>query len=572
VLKGTAQEAFKAGTQEPGLFDQHHYRWLTHASKICDRRQRGRSDASVVPFLDVCALELHTRHGRILRQQGGGANGVVDPLVLPFHRSQVSREFRGLERRTYAFCERHPFANTFVDASGDTESGGRGNVLGNKPGAANQCSETDVEGLTWHLETAKPTEGRPSVRAGGSRQTAASSSFGLRELQAGDRCSAVAVCITGHQRGHRKTASGEDGGGSRGGFSVYRSTSDSPLALIGEVFGGCSAQQDRASGEDADAICEGFCARENTSSPNNTIYPIVGVSSVFCPRARIGGAYPHTESHQSSFNNPLEGCRAECSKGRASDRCNREQCTTQPADHEPAARLQRRYKISSEYASASDEIDSSFRPAITLPRDHVERAQGDSYDRETSRGHAEPCSAHIEASLQLASLDGLSEAEVKAQQTSTVERRVSQIPSGQVAARIRSLEVLNAVPMPRHFQPAGHTRHARPHHQHPHVDDEPAVELIFPLHIRRFPRRTSTGSPVRPESPIHRSVPQEESYIHSPQPARSMPMLRDPLESEPRPEIGSLGISQNNQEGSGILSRDVPRASENPSTRRKSQP
>lgn len=571
MLKGTAQEALKAGTQEPSLFDQHRYRWLTHSSKICNRRQRGRSDASVVPFLDIWAIEFHKRHGRILRQRGGGENGVFDPLVLPFHRSQISRKFRGLERGTHAVCERHPFANTIDDASGDTEGGGRGDVLGNTPSAAYQGSKTDVEGLARYPEATRATEGRASSNADGSRQTAASSPFGLRELQAGDRRSAVAVCIAGYQRGYRKTTSGEDGGGSRG-FSVDGSACDSPLALIREVFGGCHAQQDRASEEDADAICQGgnsFCARENTSSPNNTIHPIVGVSSVFCPGARIGRAYPHTESHQSCFNNPLEQCRAECSKGRVSDRCNCEQCTTQPADHEPATRLQQRCKIN---AGTSDEIDSSFRPAITLPRDHVERARGDPHDRETSRGYAESCYAQNEASLPLASFDGLSEAEVKAQQTSTVERRVSQIPSGQVAARIRSLELLNAIPMPRHFQPAGHTRHARVHHQHPHVDDEPAVELIFPLHIRRFPRRTSTGFPVRPESPIHRSIPQEESYIHSPQPARSMPMLRSPLEAEPQPLTGSLGVSQNNQESPAINLGSARRPSEKSSTRRKSQP
>jgi hypothetical protein len=571
MLKGTAQEALKAGTQEPSLFDQHRYRWLTHESKICNRRQRGRSDASVVPFLDIWAIEFHKRHGRILRQHGGGENGVVDPLVLPFHRSQISTKFREFERGTHAICERHPFKNTIDDASGDTESGGQGDVLGDKPSAAYQGSKTDVEGLARYPETARATERRDSISAGGSRQTAASSSFGLRELRAGNRRSADAVCIPGHQRSNRKTASGEDGGGSRG-FAVDGSTSDSPLALTGESFGGWCAQQGRANCEDADAICErgeSFCARKTTSRPNTTIRTIVDVSSVFCPGARVGRACPYTESHQSCFNNPLEGCSAERSKGRASDRCTCGQYATQPADHEPATRLQQWCKI---HAGTSDEINSSFRPAITLPRDHVERTRGDSYDRETSRGYAESCSAQIEASFPLASFDGPSEAEVKAQQTSTVERRVSQIPSGQVAARIRSLELLNAVPTPRHFQPAGHTRHARVHPHHHHVDDEPTVELIFPLHVRRFPRRTSTGSPVRPGSPIHRSIPQEESYIHSPQPARSMPMLRDHPGAGSRPEAGSLAAQQSNQEASVITSGNTRRASENPSTRRKSQP
>jgi hypothetical protein len=162
MLKGTAQEALEAGTQEPSLFDQHRYRWLTHESKICNRRQRGRSDASVVPFLDIWAIEFHKRHGRILRQHGGGENGVVDPLVLPFHRSQISTKFREFERGTHAICERHPFKNTIDDASGDTESGGQGDVLGDKPSAAYQGSKTDVEGLARYPE-ARQLHHHPSV-------------------------------------------------------------------------------------------------------------------------------------------------------------------------------------------------------------------------------------------------------------------------------------------------------------------------------------------------------------------------------------------------------------------------
>jgi hypothetical protein len=560
-IVGTAQEAIEAGTQEPSLFDQHHYRWLTHASKICNRRQRGRSDAPVVPFLDIWALEFHKRHGRLLRQQVGGENGVVEPIVFPFHRSQISRKCRGFERGTHTLYERHPFADTIDNASGDTKSGDRGHVLGDRPGAANDCPETDVvEGLARYSEAARATERRAPCNASGPRQRSASSSFGLRELQAGDRRSADAVCIAGNQRDDRKTTSGEDGGANRG-FSIDGSTSDSPLALTGE---------------DADTLCKGgngFCARENTSSPNTTIRPIVGVSSVFCPGARSGRACPHVQSHQSCFNNSHEGRRLERSKGRASERCSCEQCANRSADYEPTTRrLQKRCTIRSEYASTSDESDSSSRPTITLPRDNVEWSGGHTCDHNTCRRHAEPCSTQIEASLPLASFDGLSEAEVKAQQTSTIERRVSQVPAGQVAARIRSLELMSAMPMPYYFRPAGHTRHARVHKPHRHVDNEPSVELVFPLHVRRFPRRTSTGSPYRPESPIHRSIPQEESYIHSPQPARSMPMLRDPSEPEPQPETVSLGASQNSHESPAITSEDSRHASENSFVRRKSRP
>jgi len=567
---GTAQEALKAGTQEPSIFDQHRYRWLTHASKICNRRQRGRSDASVVPVLDLWALEFHKRHGRLLRQQVGGANGVVNPIVLPLHRPQVSGKFRGLERGTHAVHERHSFKDTIDDASGDTKSGNRGDVVGHRSSAACKISKTDVEGLARHSEAARATERRrESSSADGPRQRAASSPFGLRELQTRDRRSADAVCVSRNQRGHRKTTSGEDGGGSRG-FSVDGSTYDFQIDLTGEVFGACCAQQDRACRKDAYEIrgaSGSVYARESTSRSNIAVLSVVGIAGVFCSGTRSGRACPNTKSDESRYNNPNEGARAECSKDRASERRSRKQGSTRSDNQEPTiCRFQQRCNIRSEYASTSDTIKSSFRPAVAIPRDHVERDGGDILDGLTCRGHAESCSAQTEDSSPLASLDGPSEA----QKVSAVERRVSQVPSGQVAARIRVLELMNAVPMPRHFQPAGQTRHAKVHHQHPHVDDEPAVELIFPLHVRQFPRRTSTGSPCRPESPIHRSIPQGEPHIHSPQPARSMPMLRDPPEAEPQSETRPLGISQNNQESPAMASGSVRRASDNSLTRRRS--
>ena len=200
-IVGIAQEALKTGAQESAIFDQHHYRWLTHASKICNRRQRGGSDASVVPFLDIWTLEFHKRHGRLLRQQVGGANGVVNPVVLPFHRTQVSRKFRGLKRGTHAICERYPVADTLDNTSDDTKSGDRGHVLGDRSSAAaSQCPKTYVvEGLARYPEAARGAERRASCRAVGSRQTTAPPLFSLRELQAGDRRSADAVCISGNQ-------------------------------------------------------------------------------------------------------------------------------------------------------------------------------------------------------------------------------------------------------------------------------------------------------------------------------------------------------------------------------------
>ncbi|KAM0717076.1 hypothetical protein Q7P37_006928 [Cladosporium fusiforme] len=132
-------------------------------------------------------------------------------------------------------------------------------------------------------------------------------------------------------------------------------------------------------------------------------------------------------------------------------------------------------------------------------------------------------------------LDGASETEDKAQQSTVEKRRPSQAKTvGQVANRVRELELKSAIPMPRHFQPSGHYRHMSKN-AHARLEKS-TVDLIFPLHVHRFPHRSSDGTPHRPETPIHRSVPDDQAYIHSPQPSRSMPMLKDPPEPEVKPE------------------------------------
>lgn len=141
-------------------------------------------------------------------------------------------------------------------------------------------------------------------------------------------------------------------------------------------------------------------------------------------------------------------------------------------------------------------------------------------------------------------LDGsLEEAESSRPRTLKRLRTPRQKPPSQVASRIRELELKNAIPMPKHFRPAGHTRHNHDHdsgnhRSQLHLDKKPNVDLIFPLRVRRFPRRDASGAPIRPETPLHRSVPEEEPYIHSPQPARSMPMLKDPPEHDSHPTPG----------------------------------
>lgn len=173
-------------------------------------------------------------------------------------------------------------------------------------------------------------------------------------------------------------------------------------------------------------------------------------------------------------------------------------------------------------------------------------------------------------------MDGVAE-EDKPRQPGPVGRNPFQRPTAQVASRIREYELKSAIPMPRHFRPAGHTRHDKDSRNHPwqlHRDEKPNVDLIFPLHVNRFPRRTSDGSPFRPETPLHRSIPEDEPYIHAPQPARSMPMLKDPPEHEPQPhpEPETLDTSRGNSDGFAVASRFGRRASKNFAVRRNSRP
>ncbi|GAB7332182.1 hypothetical protein MBLNU13_g04044t4 [Cladosporium sp. NU13] len=155
-------------------------------------------------------------------------------------------------------------------------------------------------------------------------------------------------------------------------------------------------------------------------------------------------------------------------------------------------------------------------------------------------------------------LDGsLEEAESSRPRTLKRLRTPREKPPGQVASRIRELELKNAIPMPKHFRPAGHTRHdhnrdSGNHRSQLHRDEKPNVDLIFPLRVHCFPRRDASGAPVRPETPLHRSVPEEEPIVHSPQPARSMPMLKDPPEHDshttPKPEIVNTSCGKPEEE------------------------
>jgi hypothetical protein len=58
------------------------------------------------------------------------------------------------------------------------------------------------------------------------------------------------------------------------------------------------------------------------------------------------------------------------------------------------------------------------------------------------------------------------------------------------------------------------------------------VQSVYPLHYKRFSRRTSSGLPLRkPETPLYRSEPDQDAFIHSPKPVRSFPALATPADT-----------------------------------------
>ena len=71
-------------------------------------------------------------------------------------------------------------------------------------------------------------------------------------------------------------------------------------------------------------------------------------------------------------------------------------------------------------------------------------------------------------------------------------------------------------------------------------------QIVYPLHYKRFVRRTSSGTPVRPDTPIYRSTVDATPVIHAPRPTRSIPVIRTPPDTllEPKPSLDSVKPSR----------------------------
>ncbi|PPJ53417.1 hypothetical protein CBER1_01023 [Cercospora berteroae] len=83
-------------------------------------------------------------------------------------------------------------------------------------------------------------------------------------------------------------------------------------------------------------------------------------------------------------------------------------------------------------------------------------------------------------------------------------------------------------------------------------DLEQPIPLVFPLHVRRFTRRTGKGY-LRPQTPLYRSCPGDDAEIHAPLPQRTIPMVRSPIERN----IAPAGNSPDNGLESELDQRSV---------------
>lgn len=557
-----AQEPLSAIVKaEAENFEELRYRWLTHASRLCDRRRRGDSDAPVVAFLDIWAIEHHKRKGEILQAEAAGACRVIDPLCLPPPFVQLRSGAGGFTVGSggYKFeCGPHSFRRhsvTTVDSvtEGNAKSGARGNIIGDQSRAV--TTSNNIHGETRYTE-AEELETRGPSDIHGSRHRAPTPSLAVRQVRIRNGRCTDTDCLSRsrNERVDSQTACCRNS--SRGRRSAAKSAStDRQRLVVGQVCCGCHRKEERGSG----------------GSPNSCYR-----HCKFCA-ARSSEAWPSDRSYDGTHSTTSIECSTDT--GFRGETC----ASVRAADFESTVPVPRKHSVCcKKYTYTHDDTNPDRRATrsecdgCTSPH-NTSSPSADTCKRAYSPQSDAACaiSPNRESPLEL---DGTSE-EVKTNQPRALERRrtrAERAPS-QVASRIRELELMNAMPMPRHFRPAGHTRHDndnRSHRSQLHRDEKPNVDLIFPLHVRRFPRRTSDGSPFRPGIPLHHSIPEEEPYIHAPQPSRSMPMLKDPPESErqstPKPQI--LDTSRGNQDGFAIASGYGRRESRNFAVRRNSRP
>jgi len=138
-----------------------------------------------------------------------------------------------------------------------------------------------------------------------------------------------------------------------------------------------------------------------------------------------------------------------------------------------------------------------------------------------------------------------------------------------VAERIRALESKNAAQVPRRSIPSKPKKTAAKLSKsgtfEPKPPDNPEKQA---LPLLPSGRSTHDRPTYRPESPLHRSVPDEDPIIHAPQPERRMPSIVEPLEQAQH----TLDTSRGNDDGFAVSSGFGRRAAKYFAVRRTSRP
>lgn len=140
-----------------------------------------------------------------------------------------------------------------------------------------------------------------------------------------------------------------------------------------------------------------------------------------------------------------------------------------------------------------------------------------------------------------------------------------------MAERIRALEAKTSSSLLRKFRPTKSTKNVSQSKARTFERPSPGApgnNLIAPLRTRRSVFKATELSPHRPETPIHRSIPEDDPYIHSPQPERSLPKIVEPLEQAQH----TLDTSRGNDDGFAISSGFGRRVAKNFAVRRTSRP
>lgn len=103
------------------------------------------------------------------------------------------------------------------------------------------------------------------------------------------------------------------------------------------------------------------------------------------------------------------------------------------------------------------------------------------------------------------------------------------LASGGVRQRVRAMEARVVAETAKQSKRPREVPTAKPGFESaklpPSSGDGTDVPFVFPLHVKRFVRRSAQGTPVRPETPLYRSVADDEPLIHAPKPTKSIPLL-----------------------------------------------